>query len=130
MEPFTSAFYANYLLETTPPKISLQSPVNQTYNESSVFLVFTVDKTVNWAGYSLDGQQNVTITGNTTLTNSMVTNVTIANMTNGLHNITAYAEDTFGNIGASQTINFTIAVHDAEFFPTATVAAVSGASAA
>ena len=67
MEPFTSTFYANYLLETTPPKISILSPVNQTYNESSVPLVFTVDKTVNWTGYSLDGQQNVTITGNTTI---------------------------------------------------------------
>jgi len=128
MGPFTSAFYANYLLETTPPKISILSPVNQTYNETSVSLVFTVDKTVNWAGYSLDGKQNVTITGNTTLTDSMVTNVALANMTNGLHSITVYANDTFGNMGASQTVAFTIA--KPEPFPTATVAVASGASAA
>jgi hypothetical protein len=83
-----------------------------------VSLVFTVDKQVNWTGYSLDGEQNVTITGNTT----------IANMTNGLHSITVYANDTFGNVGASQTITFTIA--KPEPFPTATVAAVSTALAA
>jgi hypothetical protein len=112
MEPFTSA---TYLLETTPPKISLLAPLNQTYDKPSVPLVFTTDKAVTWVGYSLDGKQNVTITGNTTLTN----------MTNGLHNLTVYANDTFGDIGASQTITFTIALP----IPTATVAAVSGALA-
>jgi parallel beta-helix repeat protein len=88
--------------DTTPPKITL-SPLNHTYNESSVSIVFTVDKTVNWVGYSLDGKQNVTING------AGVTSFIIANMTNGLHNITVYAEDTYGNIGASETLNFTIA---------------------
>jgi hypothetical protein len=107
MEPFT----------TTPPTISLLSPLNVTYNEANVPLLFTVDKQVNWAGYSLDGNQNVTVIGNDT----------IANLTNGLHSITVYANDTFGNIGASETIAFTIA--KPEPFPTATVAAVSGTSA-
>jgi parallel beta-helix repeat protein len=70
MEAFNSTFFK---LQTTPPKISIQSPMTQTYNESSVPLVFSVDvvsavKAVNWTGYSLDGKQNVTITGNTTLT--------------------------------------------------------------
>jgi parallel beta-helix repeat protein len=77
MEPFNSTFFD---MQTTPPKISIQSPTNQTYDESSVSLDFSVDvvsvvKTVNWTGYSLDGQQNVTITGNTTLTG----------LPNGLH---------------------------------------------
>jgi N-acetylneuraminic acid mutarotase len=107
---------SSYVLETSPPKISLLSPIKHTYNESSVPLVFTTDKSVNWAGYSLDGKQNVTLTGNST----------VANMTNGLHSITVYANDTFGNF-ASQTISFTIA--KPEPFPTATVAAISGASA-
>lgn len=100
MEPFN----------TTPPKISLLSPLSQIYNESAVPLVFTIDKAVNWEGYSLDGKPNVTITGNDT----------IANITNGLHSVTVYANGTFGDIGAS-TITFTIA--KPEPFPTATVAA-------
>jgi hypothetical protein len=118
----------SYVLEHIPPKISLLSPVNQTYNEPNVSLVFMVDKAVNWTGYSLDGQQNVTITGNSPLTNSTVTNVTISNMTSGLHSITVYANDTFGNVGASETISFTVA--KPESFPTTLVAVASVASVA
>jgi hypothetical protein len=103
---------------TIPPEISLLSPLSQKYNESSVSLVFLLDKSVNWAGYSLDGEQNVTITGNTTLTG----------LSSGLHNVTVYAEDTFGNEGASETITFT--VEAPEPFPTALAIAASGVAVA
>lgn len=89
-----------------PPKISVLSPLAQTYNETSVPLVFTVGKLVNWTGYSLDGAENVTIAGNTTLTW----------LSSGLHNVTVYAKDLLGNVGASETVVFT-----AEPFPTALV---------
>jgi parallel beta-helix repeat protein len=108
MEPFT----------TTPPKISVLSPLNQRYNETSIPLVFTVGKQVNWTGYSLDGKQNVTVTGSGALTN-----VTIADVTNGVHSITVYANDTYGNMGASETTTFTVA--KPEPFPTTLVAATS-----
>ncbi len=115
MEPFTNTFYAS---QTTPPKVSLLSPLKHTYNESRIALVFSVDvlspvKSVSWAGYSLDGKQYVTITGNTTLTG----------LSSGLHKITVYANDTYGNTGVSQTVSFTIA----KPFPTATVAVVLAA---
>jgi hypothetical protein len=100
--------------DATLLKISLLSPLNQKYNDSIVPLVFTVDNAVDWTGYSLDGKQNVTITGNGTLTD----------MSNGLHNITIYANDTFGNLGSSQTNTFTVA--KPEPFPTTTDAAFSG----
>jgi len=83
-----------------PPKISILSPLNQTYTESNVPLIFTLDKPVNCTCYSLDGQDNVTLTGNTTLTV----------LSGGSHNITFYAIDTYGNTGASATVNFTIAL--------------------
>ena len=88
------------LFTTTPPQISLLSLTNMKYNESSVPLVFTVDRSVNWVGFSLDGLKNVTVTANTTLTG----------LSSGLHRITVYANDTFGNMGASQTVNFTVAL--------------------
>ena len=105
----------SYVLEHTKPQISLVSPLNQIYNDSSISITFTVNKNITSASYSLDGQQNVTITGNTTITG----------LPSGLHNVTVYANDTFGNIGVSQTINFSIAIPKTESFPTATVAAVS-----
>jgi hypothetical protein len=105
----------SYLLQHSPPKISVLSPLNQTYNESSLSVVFIVDKPVNWTGYSLDGKQNVTITGNTTLTG----------LSSGSHNVTVYANDTYGNMAASETVTFTIP----EPFPVVPVAAVSVAVA-
>ena len=69
-------------------------------------------KSVNWTGYSLDGHQNVTVTGN----------VTLAGLSSGLHSITVYANDTYGNMGASETVDFTIP----QPFPTLLVATVSG----
>jgi hypothetical protein len=131
MSPFDAKGYF-YLLRTTPPKISLVSPLEQIYNKSDISLVFTVDKTVNWIGYSLDGQQNVTLSGNGTITAGAVINDTLTNMTNGFHSITVYANDTFGNIGASKNVTFTIALASlerSEPFPTATVAVASGGSA-
>jgi parallel beta-helix repeat protein len=116
MEPFNSTFGA---LQTTPPRVSLGSPLNQTYDDSGVPLNFSVNvlspvKSVNWTGYSLDGQQNVTITGNTTLTA----------LSSGLHNVTVYANDTYGNMGASETLTFTIP----QPFPVVPVAAASVAT--
>lgn len=96
------------------PKITFYSVSNQTYNSRSVPLNFTVDKPVSWLGYSLDGHDNITITGNTTLSGLSV----------GLHNITLYAKDFFGNTAVSDTIPFTVAT---ESFPLATV--VIGVSA-
>ena len=106
-QPFSNAFYAPKF----PPKISVQSPVNQQFNESSVPLLFIVDKQVNWIRYSLDGQDNVTVTGNST----------ISDLTNGLHNVTVYAKDTFGNEGVSETVFFTVEVP--EPFPTTLIIA-------
>jgi len=100
-----------------PPVVSVISPSeNSNYTSSEVSLNFTVDKPVVWMGYSLDGQDNVTVNGNTTLDG----------LSNGLHNVTVYARGEFENIGASETIIFSVEVP----FPTMLVAAASVASIA
>ncbi len=116
----------SYVMEHTPPKIEVQSPLNQRYNDSTVSLTFSIDKPVIWAGYSLDGKQNVTMTSNGTLTCNEAINITLAHMTSGLHNLTVYANDTSGNMGASQGVTFTITKPEA--FSTTTIGAVSGAA--
>jgi N-acetylneuraminic acid mutarotase len=85
--------------DATTPEIAVMSPENKTYVVSNVSLTFTVSKPSAWMGYSLDGETNVTITGNTTLTG----------LPNGLHNLTVYATDTAGNTGASETVYFNVA---------------------
>ncbi len=92
----------------------MQSPTNQTYQNSTIPLTFTVDvisqaKLVNWTGYTLDGQQNVTIAGNVTLTG----------LSGGTHSIVVYFNDTYGNMGASETVAFSVE----ELFPLAVIVA-------
>ena len=101
--------YTPFGYGTVPPAVSVVSPKsNMTYATGNVSLAFTVNKPAQGMSYSLDGQANVTVTGNTTLTG----------LSSGLHNVTVYAQDTLGNIGASQTIYFSI-----EPFPTTLIAA-------
>ncbi len=84
--------------ESTPPNLVVLSPENKTYSVDNIPLTFTVDETTSWMGYSLDGQANITITGNTTL----------ASLADGQHNVIVYATDNIGNMGASSTVHFTV----------------------
>jgi N-acetylneuraminic acid mutarotase len=103
---------------SVPPEISVISPENKTYNDSIVALTFAVDKPVSQMDYCLDGQGNVTVAGNVTLTD----------LPNGAHNLTVYVKDTEGSIGASENIAFTIA--KPEPFPILIVTVAAGASVA
>jgi parallel beta-helix repeat protein len=122
MKPFNSTFYS---LQIAQPKISIISPLNQTYNVSSVCLTFSVSvfspvKTVSWNAYCLDEASNVTLASN-----SPITNITLANLTIGFHNVTVFANDTYGNMANPQTINFTIQKPAPASFPAVPVASVS-----
>jgi hypothetical protein len=81
-----------------PPDVSNLSLENKTYSQKNLLLSFTTDQSTSWMGYSLDGKENVTIVGNTTL----------VAIPSGPHTITVYANDTVGNVGASQTVNFDV----------------------
>ena|GEM_PF-77162 len=78
--------------------VSILSPENTTYTVSQLPLTFTVNASVSWAGYSLDGQSNITAVANTTL----------ANVAQGSHYIVVYANDTSGLMGSSKTVYFTV----------------------
>jgi hypothetical protein len=105
----------NFTVDTNLPCISSLSVENKTYATHEVPLNFTVNEPVSQISYVLDGQKNVTVNGNTTLTG----------LTDGLHNVTVYAKDLAGNVGASQTLTFTIAEEPPESFPTTLVAVAS-----
>ncbi len=96
----------NFTVEdTTSPTVTVFSPLNKTYGITAIPLTFHIDETVSWIGYSLDGQSNVTISSNTSL--SM--------LGEGLHNIVIFAEDLAGNSGSSSITHFTfMLMHDVE----------------
>ena len=103
-----------FLIKVSPepstqlPVITISSPKGKTYETSDVPLVVVVNKPLSWITYSLDGQPEVTITENTTL----------SGLTVGTHNLTVTAQDTQGLVGSSGTIQFDIAAR----FPTEFVA--------
>jgi len=84
--------------EILPPTIVVLSPANATYDTTNILLIFTVNKATSWIGYRLDGAANVTITGNTTITS----------ISHGSHKVVVYANDTYGNMGTSNTVYFVI----------------------
>ncbi len=111
------------------PVVSVTSPQSRLYTQNRISLVITIDNpiplfegvptypinpyglrviypNVTWVGFSLDGQSNQTLHGNTTLTG----------LTNGVHNITVYAKDIYGNEGASQTMFFSTETTSADPF--------------
>ena len=112
------SFTVDAVIDDVPPNIVL-SVENKTYYTTDIPLGFSVNEPTTQVTYCLDGQDNVTVAGNTTLTN----------LPYGQHNLTVYATDKVGNAGASETIIFNIA-KPPEPFPTTLVAAASGASLA
>ena len=97
--------------DTAPPSISTISPENKTINDSNVPLTFSTSEPTSKISYTLNGQDNVTIIGNTTLNE----------LPNGNHNLTVYATDLSGNTGVSEIVYFSVEVP--EPFPTTLVAA-------
>lgn len=89
-----------FSVDTTPPLVTVLSPENRTYATRDVVLMFTVNESTSWSGYSLDGWANVTVAGNTTITA----------LSEGTHSLVVYANDTVGNSGSSVTAVFLVDV--------------------
>jgi hypothetical protein len=86
-----------FTVDNTTPLVSVLTPENTTYDVAEVPLNFTVNEEASRISYSLDGQEPVTINGNATL----------SGLTDGIHNVTVYAEDMAGNVGTT-TATFTV----------------------
>lgn len=109
----------SFTIDVTPLDVTVLPIMNKILSESGaadVALNFTVNGSASKISYALDGQNNVTIVGNTTLTGMPV----------GLHNVTVYVWDDAGNIGASETVTFAVA--EPETFPTVLIAVILAVS--
>ncbi|MBE3116296.1 hypothetical protein IMZ68_03750, partial [Candidatus Bathyarchaeota archaeon] len=106
--------YTPFGYGTVPPKALIVSPQNASNFTvgAGVSFNFTVNRPVDWLGYSLDGKENITVTGNFTL----------SVLSTGSHNVTVYAKDSNGNVGASETIAFGVSE---KTFPFATVVGIA-----
>ncbi len=86
-----------FTIDRTPPTVSFLPPENVS-STSAVPLNLTINESYSKIAYSLNGQQNVTVIGNST----------IPYLPSGIHNISFYVWDIAGNIGTSETANFSV----------------------
>ncbi len=100
----------SFTVDTIPPNVAVL-PMNKTLSAGEVSLSYALDESSARVAYSLDGKENVTVFGNFTL----------PALSFAEHNVTVYAWDAAGNVGASETVAFTVA--KPESFPTMPIAA-------
>jgi hypothetical protein len=110
---------ASDITSYTKPEISISSPSNMSFNTNSLPLNFIVGNinplaTEASACYLLDGKDNITLSsGKESDIEKIVTpyNFEIGNLSDGLHNLTVYAEITYWHYGlylASSSVQFTV----------------------
>jgi hypothetical protein len=95
-----------------PPKITVLSPKDQAYLPN-LTVEFTTNKPIGSIQLGIDGKSLISVSGNTSIS-----------LQQGKHNLTVYAVDYFGNIGASDTVTFTVSETIDTPFPLSIVAAV------
>jgi hypothetical protein len=112
-----------FTIDSTAPAIQNLSIKNMTYTETTLELNCTTNEPFSWIAYCLDNQANVTIKNvpyyiyalGGRISEAMRGNITLGDLTEGHHSLIIYANDTAGNMGASETILFT--VEKPESFP-------------
>jgi hypothetical protein len=107
----TAAASVRFTVDAAPPEVTILQIDGQTFTDSDVPLDFIINESVSRISYVLDGQDNSTLFGNTTLNE----------LGNGKHSLEVYACDDAGNIGVSRTVTFSVA--KSEPLPTKLVAA-------
>ncbi len=94
----STVYFTVDLNPTSSPNISILSIANKTYDSKSTQLEFSIDKAWSNMAYSLNNQANITISGNTTLTD----------LAEGSNSLVVYATDSVGNTGKSDIVFFAV----------------------
>ena len=95
----------SYAVDATAPVITVINPENYAnYTQTSVSFQIILNEVGNFAWYNFDSN----LTNNVTMLNSSTTqwSATVSDLTLGLHNVTFYSNDSYGNVGVSSVIYF------------------------
>ncbi|MCX6742563.1 MAG: hypothetical protein NTX24_05355 [Candidatus Pacearchaeota archaeon] len=93
----------NVTVSAVSPMITIITPLNQTYNTTTIVFNISLSEQGSWCGLSLDGTANasMTVVGN-------LANYTNSSMTQGSHNVTFYCNDSDGNLNLTSARYFFI----------------------
>ncbi|MBU2523167.1 MAG: hypothetical protein KKE23_02660, partial [Nanoarchaeota archaeon] len=90
--------------DTTPPQITIISPENIIYSNSTIDFNVSLNEEGDWCGFSLDNAANVSMTK----FNDTYFNYTQTDLTEGGHNITFSCNDTAGNMNTTALRYFSV----------------------
>lgn len=96
-------FSGSYTTDSTSPGITIVSPLNITYTQTSITFTITVNEVLTNAWYNLNYGSNITMTNTTTLVYTASNN----SIGVGGYLVTFYANDSYGNLGNS-SVSFSI----------------------
>ena len=105
-----------FLVDNPSPMVSVLSLDDAVAGEGDFWFAFrVVGKSLSWVGFSLDGEENVTVSLDVLVQGSLASqyevwkgNVTLVGVSGGLHSIVVYAEDMAGSVGASSPVTFAV----------------------
>jgi len=123
----TGVSTVSFSVDTVPPDVHILVNQKRTYYASNVSLYFNVSEPVSYIGYSLNGQNVITVNSSAILSRCNFDNgycLSLSDLPYGTHNVTVYVWDNAGHVGVSQTATFTVTT-----FPTTFVVAAATFSA-
>ncbi|NOR85256.1 hypothetical protein GQ473_04000, partial [archaeon] len=97
-----------FVIDDTPPIITINSPLNITYNTTSIDLDVEFGEIINVSWYSLNGGLNQTLCSGLSSCNTGITALS------GVNNITVYANDSLNNVNSS-IVYFTVDIESPQW---------------
>jgi hypothetical protein len=94
----------SYTTDVDAPTITIDAPEDIIYSQENITARVDLNEVSDYVVYSLDGEANVSMSNVTLLRWT----ATLSSLSNGTHNITFYANDSYGNMNVSSIQNFTI----------------------
>jgi hypothetical protein len=105
-----------FSIDNPPSMVSILSLENVAAGEGDFQLAFrVVGRSLSWVGFSLDGEENVTVSPDVLVQSSLASqyevwkgNVTLVGLSGGSHSVVVYAEEVTGSVGASSPVTFVV----------------------
>jgi len=125
-----------FTVDTASPRLVFRTPQNKSFSTGVVAINFTAEEPLNTLSYSLDGQSKLSLNDNNLAVyhTQVIDNfygvdsyqITLSDLMEGSHSLKVYAKDSVGNMGESETLQFTVGqdTQPSEPFPTTSVAAI------
>jgi hypothetical protein len=101
-----------FTVDTVGPNLVFWTSQNKSFSTDAVAINFTAEEPLNALCYSLDGQGKLSLNDNNLTMYHIFAKdnyqITLSNLMEGSHSLKVYAKDRFGNMGESETLQFTV----------------------